>query len=223
MALFITSYSPTTSPLTAVKAFASHHPADETAKGGCQRPIKHNNFVRLLQHAAVCKTPILPLTWEPAFEKLGLDGAMGTVGQNVLNASVSLAFKRFRPHPANQWLSEAQFRDRQYEAMIVELSVFSRAAVLRHPNIAEFVGLCFELVSVKEENGEQHEDEVWPVLVLVKYNQGTLDTFIDRCDPLDGDTMIKICGEVAKGLSVLHRSSMIGPPYRFSVLQTHDL
>ena len=142
----------------------------------------------------------------------GLDGAVGTVGQHVLNASVSLAFKRFRPLPADQRLSEAQFRDHQYEAIIAELSVYSRAAVLGHPNIAEFVGLCFELVPGEGEGGK-HESEVRPVLVLTKYNQGTLDTFIDQCDPLDGENMLNVCGEVAKGLNVLHRSSMIDLPY----------
>lgn len=213
MALFVTSYSRTTSLLTGPEPFPPPGQAGEAANDGSQQFVKHENFIRLLQYAQASETPILPLTWEPAFENLGLDGAMGTVGQNILNASVSLAFKRFRPYPASHGLSEAQFRDQQYEAFIKELLVYSQAAVQEHANVAELVGLCFELASTEEASGGQNAEEIRPVLVMIKSSQGSLDTFVEQCASLDEETMLRVCGEVTKALSVLHRSSMIDPAY----------
>lgn len=93
MELFVTSFFPTTSPPTTGLPKLDTNGAvlsDHHREKGVDR---HDNFIRLLQHASLCQTPIVPLTWEPAFDKLGKDGFTGTVDQNFLNSKDSLAFK----------------------------------------------------------------------------------------------------------------------------------
>jgi hypothetical protein len=251
MALFLTSYAPSTFPPTILATSTSapfpssvadtadtspRHAAAARLHENHDDTCGHNPFIKLLSLASLCDTPILPLTWEPAFEQLGLDGATGSVHQNLLNARLSLAFKRFRPfrpqqsalssedydHAAaaaavnnnndNNFISESEreFRHQQFDAMATEMMVLRCCPeVSRHPNIIEFVGLCFELAQVRRSNstttrlagldGDRHKDggadadaraddkdvdvndlEVWPVLVFTKVNRGDLANFKDR-------------------------------------------
>lgn len=196
--LFVTSSLPPTS-FPATSLFSSPGNLSDFSDA-VSKPKGHDNLIRLLQHAIANQIPILPLTWEPAFERLGREGAVGTVNQNLLNAKISLAFKRFKEYPSDPRMSQSEFRDLQYEAVISELTVFGCRPVLLHHCIIEFVGLSFEICL--------SQNDVRPVLVFTKANKGDLATFRDSIDDLGEDVMIATCGEIAKGIHVLHCNSM---------------
>jgi hypothetical protein len=157
----------------------------------------HQNFIRLLEVAISLNVPILPLTWELAFETLGPDGATGRVNQAPFNSKFSLAFKRFNPEVTNPNLSMEEFRNVQYNAMIAEMVVLSCPEIRNHPNIITLIGVCFEVSPVP--------DEILPVLVFAKASLGDLTKLVSQCDALEPDEMMAICGEVAKAIRVMHQ------------------
>lgn len=159
----------------------------------------HDNFTRFLQHAQGLGVNILPLVWEPAFEVLGRDGATGRVNESQLNAQFAFAFKRFKPDVTDSSLSLSQFRDIQYSAMINEMTILSCPPIKNHDSIIVFVGVGFELFSARE--------EVWPMLIFSKFNQGDLGAWMLRTQNLEGDILLGICGRAAKGIGALHDCS----------------
>jgi hypothetical protein len=164
--------------------------------------LQHNNFIRFLQIARALDVTILPLVWDPALEALGTDGATGRVNQSHLNAGLSFAFKRFNPRVTTPGTSEEAYRQVQYNAMITEITVLSRRDIRRHPNIVTFIGICFELSPVC--------DDVWPVLVFSKADLGDIYTFISDHTALDVSSLAAICGEVAKGIYIMHQCGKHG-------------
>ncbi|KUL90028.1 hypothetical protein ZTR_02801 [Talaromyces verruculosus] len=177
----------------------------------------HENFTRLLQHAQSLRVRILPLVWEPAFEVLGRDGATGRVNEDHLNAKLAFAFKRFKPDNTNPSLSDSQFRDLQYSAMINEMTILSHPAIGEHDNITYFIGVGFELFS--------DTGEVWPMLIFSRLNQGDLGTYMAQSTSIqDGDILLGICGQVAKAVQILHKSNVIhGDIKPANVLIHHDV
>ena len=200
MSLFTTSYLPSSllpfTDLSSLEASLATHPSSPSEIPTHHQ--KHQNFIRVLQCATSLGTRILPLTWEPGFEQLGQDGATGSVNQNLLNSALTFAFKRFKPEVTDARLSETQFRDQQFDAVVTEMTLLACETVRDHPCISPFVGLCFELSPVTR-------GEVWPVLVFSKSNEGDLASFISRThEPLDSGLLLGICGEVARGINILH-------------------
>jgi Protein tyrosine and serine/threonine kinase len=164
--------------------------------------IHHPNLLRLLQAATVLKVPILPLTWDPAFEALGLDGATSRVNQSPLNAALEFAYKRFAPESNDNYTTQEAFRKMQYDAMIAELTILSCPTIRRHENIVTFVGMCFEVLS---------SGEVLPVIVFKKAEHGDLSVFLAENLPLDASSLTEICGEVAKGIQIMHSCGKLCP------------
>ena len=157
----------------------------------------HDHLARFLQAAEVLKVAILPLVWDPGFPTLGLDGSTGRLSQSSLNAEMAFAYKRFNPQVTRNDISEAVFRRVQHDAMIAEMAVLSCPDIRRHPNIVDFVGVCFEISPLS--------DGAWPVHVFAKADLGNLHTFLSACGPLAVETLISIFTEVAKGIHMLHR------------------
>jgi hypothetical protein len=81
----------------------------------------------------------LPLTWEPALEALGRDGATARVNQSSVNLETTFVYKRFKPEVTDHRLSEAQFRELQYTAMINELIIQARPEIGDHNSIVRSV------------------------------------------------------------------------------------
>lgn len=156
----------------------------------------HPNLIRLLQAATVLKVPVLPLTWDPAFEALGQDGATSRVNQSPLNAALEFAYKRFNPESNDIHTTQEAFRRMQYDAMIAELTILSCPNIRRHENIVSFIGICFEVSSAP--------DEVLPVIVFKKAEHGDLPLFLAGNLSLDASSLTAICGEVAKGIQIMH-------------------
>ena len=159
----------------------------------------HSPLLRLLTIAKTLGCNILPLTWGAAMDHLG-EGATGQISQAPLNSKLSFAYKRFSRRPnTDSSLTYAQRLNSLYNAMICELIVLLRPEIYDHPNIVNLEGLCFELVDELE--------EVRPALVFRKANLGTLDQFLDS--PKNGsdfESLVAICGEIAKGLRLMHIS-----------------
>ncbi|KAH8592618.1 hypothetical protein B0O99DRAFT_235208 [Bisporella sp. PMI_857] len=186
---------------TAVSSSLLDQLGDHTGKTDNQ----HNDFIRFLQIASALEAPILPLTWDPAFEALGRDGATGRINQAPLNAGITFAFKRFNPQGPWPAVSQDDFRRIQYNAMIAEMTILMRKDIRRHQNIITFVGTSFEL--------SKDSDKVRPVLVFTKADLGDLHTFLSNYGPLDVSMLVAICGEVAKGIDVMHRCGNYGLPH----------
>ena len=157
----------------------------------------HHNFIKFLQYAVALRVNILPLTWEPALGTVGSDGATGRVNQSLLNVHMNFAYKRFKPDLTNCRLSESQFRDQQYSAMINEMVILAQPAIRGHNSLPHFVGVCFER--------SPNAAEFWPVLVLVKAEQGDLGAYMSQENTTDPQVLLRVCGEIAKGIYAVHQ------------------
>ena len=173
----------------------------------------HHNFIRFLQYAVALRANILPLTWEPGLGAVGSDGAIGRVNQSLLNVQTSFAYKRFKPDVTNSQLSESQFREQQYAAMINEMCILSQPAIGGHNSFPHFVGVCFE--------HSPNATEFWPVLVMVKAERGDLEEYMSQEHAIGPQVSLRICGEIANGIHAVHR---YGESFLLSVssLQWHS-
>lgn len=160
---------------------------------------EHSPLLRLLTIAKSVNCSILPLAWGSAMDLLG-EGATGKISQAPLNSQISFAYKRFSHRlGAESNLTHEKGINILYNSMVCEMVAFHLPEIYRHPNIAKVEGLCFELVP--------ESDKVWPVLVFRKAVLGSLDHFIDGLEnALELADLVDACGEIAKGLRVLHIS-----------------
>jgi hypothetical protein len=147
----------------------------------------------------------LPLTWDPAFEALGR-GATGVVNQSQLNSETWIAFKRFEVDGVHPGVRDESFRNRQYGALMSELNVLGHQEIRRHPNIVSLIGVCFEITP--------RSNEVVPVLALAKAHHADLVVSLYEIPRLVGLPKNSfpphaICGEIAKGLEMLHQSGKV--------------
>jgi len=204
MEIFTSSYAATqfsTIPFTTVDSLLDESESQH-----------HQEFIRFLQHAYSLHVPVLPLTWEPAFDALGPDGATGRVNQSALNSEFQLAYKRFNPHVTDPRFTTEAYRSLQYRAMASEMTVLSCSGVQSHPNIITLQGICFEISSTSS---------VWPVLVFEKCALGDLEQCVSRPEFLDPEHLLSLCGEVAKALKVMHQCGMSPRSTRLDYFQ-HD-
>src|SRR6266516_1167943 len=171
MDLFITSDLPSSASFDIASLLDSASAISEAGSPG-----HHQNFIKFLQYATALRVKILPLTWEPALEAVGRDGATARVNQSFVNAETMFAYKRFKPEVTDHRLSEAQFRELQYTTMINELIILAHPGIGDHINIVQYVGICFEL--------SPNAVEVWPVLVLVKTTRVDLATYMSQNESL---------------------------------------
>ena len=96
-----------------------------------------------------------------------------------------------------------EFRKIQYDALISEMVVLSHPDIYEHPNIANLEGICWEMVPESE--------EVWPVMVFRKAEDGDLNQFLSpsKAVKVDSEGLIGLCGEVAKALKLMHQCGML--------------
>lgn len=141
----------TTSDLPSSSSFNITSLLDSISEAGS--PGHHQNFVKFLQYATALRLNTLALTWELALEALGRDGATTRVNQSVVNLETTFMYKRFKPEVTDHRLSEAQFRELRYTAMINELIILAHPEIGGHNSIVRFVGICFELSPNAERGG----------------------------------------------------------------------
>jgi len=141
----------TTSDLPSSSSFDITSLLHSISEGGS--PGHHQNFIKFLQYATALQLNILPLTWKPALEALGRDGATARVNQSFVNLETTFVYKRFKPEVTDHRLSEAQFQELQYMAVINELIILAHPEIGGHNSIVRFVGICFELSPNAERGG----------------------------------------------------------------------
>ena len=203
----------TTSDLPSSTSYDITSLLDSTSSiGEAGSPGHHQNFIKFLQYATALRLNILPLTWEPALEGLGRDGATARVNQSFLNLETTFVYKRFKPEVTDHRLSEAQFRELQYAAMTNELIILAHPEIGDHNRIVRFVGICFEL--------SPNAVEVWPVLVLLKATRGDLATYMSQNESLEPARLLRFCGEIAKGVHMVHQYGKLS--YRRLVLHNDN-
>lgn len=184
--------------------------------GEAGSPGHHQNFIKFLQYATALQLNILPLAWEPAPEALGPNGATAKVNQSILNSEMTLVYKRFKSEVTDHRLSEAQFRELQYTAMINELIILARPEIGNRDGIVRFLGICFEL--------SPNAVEVWPVLVLLKATRGDLATYMTQNESLEPARLLTLCCEIAKGVHRVHHYGVIhGDINPRNILVWHDV
>ena len=130
----------TTSDLPSSASFDIPSLLDSISEAGS--PGYHRNFIKFLQYATALRLDILPLTWEPALEALGRDGDTARVNQSFVNLETTFVYKRFKPEVTDHRLTEAQFRELQYTAMINELIILAHPEIGDHNSIVRFMWIC---------------------------------------------------------------------------------
>ena len=124
---------------------------------------KNYDFVDFLGAAQILKIDFLPITWQPALDKVG-EGGTAEIRQALVNIQTTFAFKHLK-HPRSS-MEEA----RNLRALTAEISILGHPTVRAHPNIASIEGICWDVVF----GGEK----VWPVLVFEKTKSGDLGSFM---------------------------------------------
>ena len=172
-------------------ALVSYTRSGESGQSAGSTSNHKYDFLDFLAVAQSLKVDFLPITWEPALDKVG-EGGTAKIPQSLINIQTAFAFKRLE-HPLS-----AEKRSRNWRALIAEISVLAHSASRCHPNIINIEGICVDVI----DGGE----EVWPVLVLEKTQLGDLNRFmaIGPGRELDLNTRLDILFDVALAVRDLH-------------------
>jgi hypothetical protein len=148
------------------------------------------------------------ITWELSLGVLG-DGATAKVWQLELNLKRSLAFKR--PQVAklakNASKEDRASLDGEYRILISEILTLCSEGLRFHPNIINLEAICWDF--------QKDTDDVWPVLVFEKADEGDLRTFLNspRGRTLDLRKRLQLCQDVAIAMLCLHRYGILQGSY----------
>jgi hypothetical protein len=153
-------------------------------------PYDFLSFLGLAQHFQI---NLLPLTWQPALDVVGV-GATSQIRQSFLSLQMSFVFKRFAPSEISTNTDE----ERAFRALISEVSILGDPFVRHHPNIITLVGICWDVIT--------DTGKVWPVLVFEKAQHGDLYKFMQtpRGVGLDFDKRLGLCADIATAIATMH-------------------
>ena len=161
---------------------------------------KEFDFLDFLGVAQSLKIDFLPITWQPALDKVG-EGGTAEIRQALINVQMTFTFKRLkRPRSAME-------KTRNLRALIAEISILGHPAIRYHPNVANIEGICWDVIL----GGE----EVWPVLVFEKARYGDLNRFMisGPGKELDSKHRLEILFDVALAVRDLHATGrFLKPP-----------
>ncbi len=151
------------------------------------RPIAAEEFIAFLGRAQQLKVDFLPITWSPALDIVGA-GATAEIRKAYVNASVELAFKRYKSRTSERI---------SLKPITTEISILGIPSIRRHPNILTLEGISFEVKS---------ESNVLPILVFEHSRHGDLEAFMRRNH---GRTMsfadrLGLCADIAAAIGTLH-------------------
>ena len=134
-----------------------------TVQSACSISKIEYDFLDFLGVAQNLRIDFLPISWQPALERVG-EGGSAEIRQALINLQTTFAFKRLKRSRSS--MEEAQ----KWSTLIAELSILGHHAVRKHPNIAKIEGICWDVIS----GGEK----VWPVFVFEKSRHGDLGMFM---------------------------------------------
>lgn len=168
----------------------SYHPAPVKIKPHC-------DLISFLAVAQSCNTAFLPITWQPALDKLGA-GATAEISQSLINLQTSFAFKRTA---ISNFPQGGLLNDRTFQALMSEVSVLSHPSIRGHPNIINLEGICWEIPLGR--------DKALPVLVFQKAQLGDMEKFMrsDQGMDLSFQARLELCAHIAAAITVMHSCS----------------
>ena len=174
-----------------MSALISYTRSGETFQSASSISDQEYDLLDFLGVAQSLKIDFLPITWQPALDKLG-EGGTAKIRQALVNLQTSFAFKHFK-HPKS---AEQEFQT--WRALIAEISVLGSPTIRYHPNVANIEGICWDVVS--------GEKKVWPVLVFEKTRYWDLSKFMasDRGKELDSKGRLDILFDIVLAVRDLH-------------------
>ena len=181
-------------PITYTRSGEIHQSASSTSN-------EEYDFLDFLGVAQSLKIDFLPITWQPALDKVG-EGGTAVIRQALINLQMTFTFKHLkRPRTAME-------KTRNLRALIAEISILGHPAIRYHPNVASIEGICWDVVL----GGE----EVWPVLVFEKTRYGDLNRFMTSGPgkELDSKHRLEMLFDVALAVRDLHATGRyLKPPF----------
>ena len=180
-------------PITYTRSGEIHQSATSTSN-------EEYDFLDFLGVAQSLKIDFLPITWQPALDKVG-EGGTAVIRQALINIQMTFTFKHLkRPRSAME-------RTRNLRALIAEISILGHPIIRSHPNIASIEGICWDVVL----GGE----EVWPVLVFEKTRYGDLNRFMTSGPgkELDSKHRLEMLFDVALAVRDLHATGRFLNPH----------
>ena len=171
----------------------------ETGQSADSISDQEYDFLDFLGVAQSLKIDFLPITWQPALDKVG-EGGTAVIYQALINIQATFTFKRLKPPRS------AMKESRNLRALIAEISILGHPAIRYHPNVANIEGICWDVV----DGGE----EVWPVLMLEKTRCGDLNRFMTSGPgkELDSKNRLDMLFDVALAVSDLHITGRFSIP-----------
>ena len=157
----------------------------------CSTWKDEHDFLDFLGVAQNLKIDFLPISWQPALERVG-EGGSAEIRQSLINIQTTFAFKRLK-RSRSSW-EEAQ----RWHTLIAEISILGYLAVRKHRSIAHIEGICWDVIT----GGE----EVWPVLVFEKTRHGDLGMFMssDLGKQLGSKERLDLLSDIALAIRDLH-------------------
>lgn len=153
------------------------------------------DFISFLGTARSLGIDFLPITWQPALERVG-QGATAEVREALIALQTSFAFKRFQPR--TQGTNIQIPKSGIFQALMNELLVLGCPTVRNHPNIIRLEGICWDVSSC--------DDNILPVLVFQKARYGDLYEFMkhELGGNLTFEARIGLCADIAAAVIYLH-------------------
>lgn len=150
------------------------------------------DFISFLGVTQELELDYLPITWQPKLDNVG-EGGTADIRQSLINLQTSFAYKRIK------WSRQAQWNEsRNFQALISEVMVLGNPLIRKHPNVIRLEGICWDF--------PPGDDNVWPVLVFEKAQNGDLGKFVNsdigKCISLED--RLKLCADVADALKYIH-------------------
>lgn len=178
---------------------AAFFPAFNSGTRFCQsafttrpEPRRHCDLVSLFALTQKFGIDILPLTWLPHLEGLGLGGT-AEIKQALINTQMDLAFKRLHLDDSLAVSTSAAYR-----ILIAEICALGQSPMRDHPNVLKLQGICFDAT--------EHDAMIRPVLVFEKAKFGDLESFMRSEKGLltTTDQRLNMLGQLASAVSLLH-------------------
>lgn len=170
------------------------------------------DLISFLEACQNLNIDLLPISWQPALDALGV-GGQAEVRQSLVNLAMSFAFSRVKIREDHREVEQAAYR-----ALLSQISILGHSEIRSHPNIINLVGVCWDIrpqEEVEPRKDRQAQDgilprqwKVWPVLVFEKTRHGDLACFMSsKYGRNMGITeRLKLCADIARGIGDLHRN-----------------
>lgn len=179
-----------------------------------QKRLVRGDLVTFLGVAQRLNIDFLPITWEPALDRIG-KGATAEIREVSANLQFSFAFKRPVLNPC---LEFKNFESRLLPCLIAELSTLGLKSIRRHPNIVNLEGICWEVISSEDESISREavctsgKGGIVPILVFEKAKHGDLHHFMmqEAGKNVSFAQKIELCTDIAKAVAEMHYH---GKPY----------